>query len=633
MTQLVTVTVHGNIAALALNNPPVNALSHAARTELLEAFKSVFTDPRVRAAVIWCEGRTFIAGADIREFGKPPRAPDLPELVELIGAAPKLVIAAIHGSALGGGLELALACHFRVASPNAKLGLPEVTLGILPGAGGTQRLPRLVGVRPALEMIVGGLPVSASSARVSGLIDEIVEGDLKTGALAFAERVLADGRPLRRTSELLVRLDEPTTFADYEKRIAQRSRGFLAPFRCIDAVRAAVELPFPEGLERERELFRELMDSPESKAQRHAFFAEREVAKIPGLPEGTPTRSVNSVGVVGAGRNAREIAACFTDARIPVTLLAGTDEASASSLSALRTRYASAVARGRFSRAEADERLGLIRLARAYEDLQGSDLLIEAAAEDLDAKRDVLGNLEALAGPSALLATSSSSLDLDSIASRTSRPQDVIGLNFLSSEEGVTLLESVRGRKTAPDACATAMKLGRTLGKVCVPARGALASRLRRSLLREASLLLDEGSSRDDVDRALYDFGFPSGVLTTLEQTDPSAAHSKKPDVTLHAIAGSEILERCLDAIVNEGARALEERIAERPLDIDMIWIHAYGFPVYRGGPMFFADQVELRAIHERICQYQKRLGEQRWAPAPLIARLVSEGRGFYPQS
>jgi 3-hydroxyacyl-CoA dehydrogenase len=633
MTELVTVTVHGNIAALALNNPPVNALSHAARTELLEAFKGAFAEPRVHAIVIWCEGRTFIAGADIREFGKPPRAPDLPELVEFIGGAPKVVIAAIHGTALGGGLELALACHFRVASPNAKLGFPEVTLGLLPGAGGTQRLPRLVGVRPALDMIVGGQPVSASSARVSGLIDEVVEGDLKAGALAFAEKVLTDARPPRRVSELSATLDDATLFADYEERIAQRSRGFLAPFRCIDAIRAAVELPFPEGLERERALFRELMGSPESKAQRHAFFAEREVMKVPGLPEGTPTRPVNSVGVVGAGPSAREIAACFADARIRVALLAGTDEALANSLSALRMRYASAVARGLCSLDEADERLGLIRPARAYEDLGGADLLIEAAAEDLESKRDVLGNLEEVAGPSALLATSAALLDLDAIASSTSRPQNVVGLNFLSSGGSVKLLENVRGRQTAPEACATVVKLGRTLGKVCVPTRGPLAGRLLARFLSETSLLLDEGSSREDVDRALYDFGFPPGVFTTLEQSSPSAAHSRKPDGAQREITGSEIVERCLDAIVNEGALALEEKIAERPLDIDMIGIHGYGFPVYRGGPMFFADQVGLRVVYERIRQYRNRLGEQHWTPAPLIARLANEGRGFYPQS
>jgi 3-hydroxyacyl-CoA dehydrogenase len=633
MTQLVTVTVQGRIAALALNNPPVNALSHAARTELLQAFTSTFADPRVQAVVIGCEGRTFVAGADIREFGKPPRAPDLPELVEFVGAAPKPVIAAIHGTALGGGLELALACHYRVAAPKAKLGFPEVTLGLLPGAGGTQRLPRLIGVRAALDMIVGGQPISASSARVSDLVDEVVEGDLKAGALAFAERVLAEARPLRRVSELLAKLDEATVFADYEERIARRLRGFLAPFRCIDAVRAAVELPFPKGLERERELFRELMDSPESKAQRHAFFAEREVAKVPGLPEGTPTRPVTTVGVVGAGPSARDIAACFADARIPVALLTGTDEASANSLSALRTRYSSAVALGLCSQAEADERLGRIRLVGGYEDLRGADLIIEAAAEDLESKRDVLGNLEEIAGPSTLLATSAFSLDLDSIASSTSRPQDVLGLNFLGPGEGVKLIENVRGRQTAPDAYATAMKLGKTLGKVCVPARGPLASRLLACFLREASFLLDEGASREDVDRALYDFGFPLRVFTTHEQADRQAIPSKKPAVARHEIVGSEIVERCLDAIVNEGARALEERIAERPLDIDMIWIHGYGFPVYRGGPMFFADQVGLRIIHERLRQRRHRLGEEYGEPAPLIARLADEGRGFYAES
>ena len=642
MSQLLTVTQHGRIGAIALNHPPVNALSHAVRTELLEALARLFADASVDAIVLWCEGRTFIAGADIRELGKPPLAPDLPELVEFIDGAPKAVIAAIHGSALGGGLELALACHFRVSTPIAQLGLPEVTLGILPGAGGTQRLPRRVGVRAALEMIVGGQLISAARARDLGLIDEFIEGDLKVGALAFAERVIADGRPLRRISELTLKLDDPNLIADYEKSIATTCRGFRAPFHCIRAIHAAVELPFSDGLKRERELFLVLMQSPESKAQRHAFFAERDVAKAPDLPNDTPTRPIKSAAVVGSGATAREIVTCFPKARIPVIWLLSTQEEIEQSLSAIREGYAVAVAEGRLKRAAADEQLGLIRPTLSYPDLKGADLLIEAAPDDLESKREILAKLDSVAKPSAIFATTTSYIDIASMVTGFTRPQDLVGMHFVSPVDAVKLLETVRTPATAADVFATVMKLGRTLGKVSVPVHGLLATRLHARLLREAFSLLEQGALREQVDRVLYDFGFPIGPFAALDRQGPTndpkfeallAQHSGQRGITRRKIADAVLLERCLYAIINAAAHALDEGVAARPIDVDMIWIHGYGFPLYRGGPMFYADQVGLQSVYAGILKYQKQADGQDWNPAPLIERLAAQGIGFYAAS
>jgi len=638
MSNLVTVTHHEGVALVALNNPPVNALSHAVRVALTASLTQLFADARVQAVVIACEGRTFIAGADIREFGNPPLAPDLPQLVEFLDGAPKATIAAIHGTALGGGLELALACHFRIATESAKLGLPEVSLGILPGAGGTQRLPRLIGARPALDMIVSGVPISATEARRLGLIDGLIVEPLMASAVEFARRVLAEHRARRRVSALTATLDDVDLFPSYERDIAERRRGFLAPFRCIEAVRGAVELPFESGLLLERELFRTLISSPESKAQRHVFFGEREVAKIPGLPGDTPTRPVKAVAVLGVGAAAGRLAKCFADARIPVTLLADTQARLDEAVSAFRGGYANDVSAGRVTRAECDARLERIRPTLSYDDARGADLLIEAVTEDLDAKRAALARLDTIAKPDAILASSTPSLDLDLLAAATSRPRDFVGLHFPDPIAESKLLEAVRCPETAPDAYATVMKLGRSLGKVAVPVRGHVASRLLGAGLRQVFFLLEEGALPEQVDRALIDFGFASGPFVdaaALAASDPNVAallerHSKDHGITRRNFSAEEITTRWHFSIVNESARLLEAGVAARPLDIDMIWAHGYAFPLYRGGPLFHADQLGLRHVLERIRQYRVQLADEYWTPAPLIERLGTDGGSFY---
>src|SRR5690606_33351134 len=410
--------------------PPVNALSQAVRAGLRDAVAQGIADDEVAALVLLCEGRTFIAGADIREFGKPMQEPDLPVVNRAIEESPKPVIAAIHGTALGGGVEVALACHFRIALAGARVGLPEVKLGILPGAGGTQRLPRLIGPKLALEMIVSGEHVPVTKAHVYGAIDEVVEGDLKAAALAYARRVVDEKRPLRRVSTLRAKVEDPGFFDEYRRSIAKKARGFLAPFRCIDAVQAAVELPFEQGVKRERELFVELVNSPESKAQRHVFFAEREVARIPGLPKDTKTRAVKTAAVIGAGTMGGGIAMCFANAGIPVTLLEMNQEALDRGLATIRKNYASTVAKGRLEQQDMDRRMALIRPTLSYDDLKEADLVIEAVFEDMGVKKEVFARLDAVAKPGAILASNTSYLNIDEIAAATGRPQDVMGMHF-----------------------------------------------------------------------------------------------------------------------------------------------------------------------------------------------------------
>ncbi|HEX7045907.1 MAG TPA: 3-hydroxyacyl-CoA dehydrogenase NAD-binding domain-containing protein [Burkholderiales bacterium] len=689
---VVSFSKHGNVGVVTVNNPPVNALSHAVRAGLRDCVAQGIADGDVEALVIWCEGRTFIAGADIREFGKPMQEPDLPEVAAGIERSPKPVVAAIHGTALGGGLEVALACHFRIALPNAKVGLPEVNLGIIPGAGGTQRLPRLIGVKPALDMIVSGEHVAATKAHVYGLIDEIVEGDLKAAAIALAARVVAEKRPIRRLSELTAKVDDPGLFEEYRRNIAKKKRGFLAPFRAIDAVRAATELPFEQGMKREREIFAELVASPESRAQRHVFFAEREVAKIPGLPEGTKPREVKRVGVIGAGTMGGGIAMAFANAGIPVTLLEMNQENLDRGLNTIRKNYANSVAKGSLKQEDMDKRMALIAPTLSYDDLEDVDLVIEAVYEDMAVKKEVFGRLDAVAKRGAILASNTSYLDINEIAAATKRPQDVMGMHFFSPANVMRLLENVRGAQTAPDVYLTAMEVGKRIRKVPVlvgVCHGFVGNRMLAKRSRECGFMLEEGALPQQIDKVLYDFGFPMGPfavsdlagldvgwrnrkaffdkLTPREQAndlldkicemgrygqktgagfykyddkrnpspDPVIEeliinHSKERGIERRTIGDQEILERALYAMVNEGAKILEEGIAARPLDIDIVWIYGYGFPVYRGGPMFWADQVGLDTIYQAILKYRKQFGAEYWEPAPLLERLAKEGKGFY---
>jgi 3-hydroxyacyl-CoA dehydrogenase len=691
-TPVVTLEKRDGIGSIVLNNPPVNALSHRLRVELCETLERAQADAEVQAIALCCDGRTFVAGADIKEFGKPPQAPDVPELVELVGAARKPIVAALHGSALGGGLELALACSFRVAAPGTKLGFPEVTLGILPGAGGTQRLPRLIGVRAALELVVGGAAVSAERAQALGLVDAVIPGDLRAGALAFARKLVADGQPVRKASDVTAALEDPHLLDEFERGVRERSRGLLAPLHCVRAIRAAVELPFSEGLQRERELFAELMGSSQARALRHVFFSEREVARVPDLPEGQATRPVERTAVVGAGVTGTGLAIRLADAGLPVILVDASRENLERGMDRVRRHYAAAVASERLRADEAELRRQRIDSTLSYPDLAGADFVFETAAEDTSAKRAAFTALDAVCKPSAVLATTTAYCDADHLAWSIGHPENVVGMAFAGPAESARLVEVARTRRSAPDAWATALKLARTLGKIAVPVTASLGfvgGRMQAQQLREAYFLLEEGALPEQVDRALEEFGFAEGPLSAADRAgfdtlatyrklnedrllprertcnlieklcehgrrgrqagagfyrygaegerrpDPEVeellvAHSKARGIARRPISDDEIVERSLCALINEGAKILAEGVARRPLDVDIVWIHGHGFPAYRGGPLFYADELGIPHVHQTLLRLQRRLGPECWAPAPLIERLAAEKKGFY---
>ena len=514
MPEIVSFTKEGNVGLITVNNPPVNALSQAVRAGIKASIEKGIADQEVAAMIILCEGRTFIAGADIREFGKPPMEPSLPDVVQFIEDSPKPVVAAIHGTALGGGLEIPLGCHFRIAMSSAKVGLPEVKLGLLPGAGGTQRLPRVAGVQSALEMITSGTPIAAAKAKSMGILDEVVDGDLKAAALAFAKKVVDEKRPIRKVSSLAAKVDSPSVFEDFTKSIARKSRGFIAPFKCIEAVKAAVELPFAEGMKRERAIFVELQASDQSKAQRHVFFAEREVVRIPGLPDDQPTREIKSVGILGAGTMGGGIAMCFVNAGIPVVLLEVKQEFLDKGLSVIKKNYANTVAKGSLKQEVMDKRMSLIKPTLSYDDLKNVDLVIEAVFEDMAVKKEVFAKLEAVCKPGAILASNTSYLNIDEIAASTKKPQDVMGMHFFSPANVMRLLENVRGAKTSPEVYATAMKVGKTIGKVPVlvgVCDGFVGNRMLAKRTRECGFMLEEGALPWQIDKVIYNFGFPMG--------------------------------------------------------------------------------------------------------------------------
>lgn len=692
MSTPVTLSTHGRIGVITVNSPPVNALSQAVRAGLLDAVRRAGADAEVDALLLICEGRTFIAGADIREFGQPMQEPQLAEVVHAFEQSAKPVVAAMHGTALGGGFELALACQFRVALASGKIGLPEVKLGILPGCGGTQRLPRLIGVEEALKLIVEGNPISAAKAKSLGAIDAVIEGGLLAGGLAFAKEVLAGKRPLRRISDQPIALDNSQVFDDFEKSIAKKYRGFLAPFYCVKAVRSACEVPLAEGLARERELTLELLASPQSKTLRHLFFAEREVGKVPDLPENTPTRGVASVAVIGCGTMGTGITLCFLNAGLPVHWLSRSDEGMARGLGVIRKNYAASVARGTLTQAAMDQRLALLTMTTSYESLRQVDLVIEAVAEDMAVKKAVFAQLDRVCKPGAILATNTSYLSIDELGDATRRPESVVGMHFFNPANVMKLLENVRGAKTAQDVLATVMKVGKTIGKLSVlvgMCDGFVGNRMLAKRSREGFFMLEEGATPWQIDKVLFDFGFPMGPyamgdlagldvawaarkarlarLTPREQAcdildqicqqqrygqktgrgyytyddkrratpDPViealiVAHSQSRGLVRRAVPDQEILERCLFAMINEGAKILEEGMASRALDIDAVWINGYGFPRYWGGPMFYADQIGLKKIHRAMLAYQQALGAEYWTPSPLLARLASEDKGFY---
>jgi len=688
ITPSVDLDRRGRIAVLTINNPPVNALSQHLRQGLRDGVTQAIADAAVGAIVITCAGRTFIAGADITEFGKPPREPGLHEVLDLIESSPKPVVAAVHGTALGGGLEVALACHYRVGVRTARFGLPEVKLGLLPGAGGTQRLPRVVGVEKALQMIVSGDPIGADAALNHGLIDAIVDGDLTAAGVAFAEKILSERRPLKKIRDLEDALaaarGKPEVFADFRKSVARQTRGFRAPESCIKAVEAAVNLPFDAGLKRERELFLELMASPESKAQRYFFFAEREAAKIPDVPPDTPAKEIKTAAVVGAGTMGGGIAMTFANVGIPVTVVEISREPLERGLAVVRKNYEATASKGRLTAADVDKRMGLIRGTTDFGAIADADIVIEAVFEEMAVKKDVFAKLDKICKADAVLATNTSTLDVNEIAGATARPESVIGMHFFSPANVMKLLEVVRGAKTSKPVIATAMSVGRRIGKVPVlvgVCHGFVGNRMLHQRGKQAERLILEGALPQQVDKVLYDFGFPMGPFAMGDLAgldvgwrirkargeraliadrlcelgrfgqktgagyyryeggdrtpipDPDVEKiilevSREQSVQRRPISDQEILERLLYPMVNEGAKILEEKLAIRASDIDVIWVYGYGWPVYRGGPMFWADQVGLKAIKTRMLDMQHRHGDV-WQPAALLSRLADAGKAF----
>lgn len=696
MTELLAKTVsvakQGNILVATINNPPVNALSHSVRAGLIEAVWTLEDDAEARAMVIICEGRTFIAGADIHEFKKPMVAPLLGEVIDTLDGATKPIIAAIHGTALGGGLEVALACSYRIALEGSTVGLPEVKLGILPGSGGTVRLPRLAGVEQALAMISEGGQISARDAREKGIVDEVVSGDLKAAAIAFAEKVIADGARLRRTSDLPVPAFDPAILETSRAALAKKYKGFKAPLVAVDLIKMVTETPVAEAIALEYQTCKELLVSPQSKALRHIFAAERVALKIDGVDAEVKPRDVSKVAIVGPGTMGRGIAACFLNIGIPVTLIGLTDEGLASAVKAIGKIYEGSVKRGSLSTEEMERRMALLTTTTTYDGIGDVDLVIEAVTEQLDVKKEVFAKLDAVLRDDTIIATNTSFLDIEELAGSSRSPARVAGMHFFNPANVMKLLENVRAAKTAPDVLATTTALGKRLGKVPVMvgrSEGFVANRMLSKRTREAQFLLEDGATPQQVDRVLTAFGFPIGPfaladlagmdimaaaraarvarMSPREQQcnivdrlvaagrlgqksgagyyvydenrkashDPAVdelldAHRKERGFTARAITDEEILERCLFAMVNEAARILDEGAAARPGDIDVIWTNGFGFPTYLGGPMFYADQVGLPKVKAALDKYAGLVGDQYFKPAALIERLVAEGKGFY---
>jgi len=693
MSEVVSYELIDNIGVISVNNPPVNALAQVVREGIHTAIQSAQQDES-EAIVLYCEGRTFIAGADITEFGKPPQEPGLPVVLGAIENSSKAVIAAIHGTALGGGFEVSLACHYRCAIPSAKVGLPEVKLGLLPGAGGTQRAPRIAGVKAALDMITSGNPVGASKALEMGLIDKVIDGsDLKAGALQYAKELVGADAPLRRIRDITI---DPSTveegyFEAARKQLARRARGQIAQDKIVSCIEAAVELPMDQGLERERELFVELVTSPESAAMRHIFFAERLATKIKDLPKDTPTREINKVAIIGGGTMGGGIAMCFANVGIPVTMLEINDEALARGMGIIEKNYKITVQKGKLPEDQMASRIALINGTTNYEELNDVDLVIEAVFENLELKKEIFAKLDGVCKQGAILASNTSYQDIDQIAAATSRPQDVVGMHFLAPANVMKLLENVRGEKTADDVIATAMKIGKKIGKVCALSRvcyGFIGNRMLGGYGRESQMLLMDGCTPVQVDSALEKFGMAMGPLamgdlagldvgykarqartdlpddpklyrmgtvlvemgrhgqktgsgfyqydpeTRRRMSDPEVEamikdEAAKIGVEQREISDEEIIARCLYPLINEGAKILEEGIAQRPSDIDVVYVFGYAFPVAKGGPMHYADQVGLKNVYDKICEYRDRDGEQYWQPAPLLEKLAKEGKTF----
>ena len=688
----------GEVAVLQIDNPPVNGLNLAMRRGIVNGLQRARNDPKVKVVVITGTGKVLSGGADIREFNTPAAVsePHLLQVLDAVETSSKPVISAINGVCMGGGLEMSLACHYRIATPEATMGLPEVKIGLLPGAGGTQRLPRAVGAELALRMIVSGEPIGAEAALAAGLIDRIVPADSFQGVLEFAQELV--GRrthPRLRAARALLPagVDAEAFFKAARARVARQARGQVAPLKCVDAVEAAVLRPFEEGQQIERSMFLELVASEQSKALRHAFFAERTAARIVGLPEDTPTRRVGRAAVIGFGTMGGGIAMSFANAGIPVTVLETTQEALDRGLALCRSNWEASAQKGKLTAQQVEARMALLQPTLRYADLGAADIVIEAVFEDLAVKQKVFRELDRVAKPGAILATNTSTLDVDQIAAVTKRPADVLGTHFFSPANVMRLLEVVRGAATAPDALATVMKLARPLKKVAVVSGvcdGFIGNRMLEHYVRQSLFLLEEGASPQQVDRALTDFGMAMGIFAVGDlagldigyairqrryrekpqvrypriadrvvelgrlgqktgkgwyryepgsrtpQVDPEVeqlidTYRKEAGVAPRAISDEEIVQRCIFALVNEGARILQEGIAQRASDIDVVYLTGYGFPAWRGGPMFHAESFGLARVVEAMLRFAALPGADVafWQPAPLLVQCASLGRRF----
>jgi 3-hydroxyacyl-CoA dehydrogenase len=693
MSDVAHYAVRDGIAVITLDNPPVNGLGNALRAALLEHLRKADADPAVQAAVLIGSAKAFSGGADIREFNQPRTKPDLPDVNDQQDAMKKPLVAAIGGFALGGGLELALACHYRIAAPKAQLGLPEVKLGILPGSGGTQRLPRIIPMAEAVRMMTSGNPIPAEKGRELGLVDEIAQGELLDSALRFTRTLIQEKKPLRRIRDMKAKLDgDPKAFfAQVREMVAKESKGYPAPLEIVACAEAAATLPFDEGRKVERDGFSKLVVGSESKALRHMFFAERQTAKIPDVPEDTPVREVNKAAVIGAGTMGGGIAMSFANAGLPVTLIDMTDEVLEVGLAKIRGNYAATVSKGRLTQGDMDKRLGLIQKSVKMEDARDADIVIEAVFERMDVKQDIFRKLDGIVRQGAILATNTSTLDVDQIAAATRRPQEVIGTHFFSPANVMRLLEVVRGEKTAKDVLATTMKLGKRLKKVPVVSGvcdGFIGNRMIEKYGQQSLFLIDEGATPQQVDAAMTRWGMAMGPFAMYDMAgndigwdirkrrakerpdmvysriadriceqgrfgqktgkgyyryepgnrkplpDPEveqiiSSYRKEIGVKPRTISDEEIVERLIYALVNEAAYILEEGIALRASDIDMVYLTGYGFPPFRGGPMFYADTVGLNKVLASIEKFQKGYQGGQWQPAPLLVRLAKEGKRF----
>ena len=666
--------VTGAVAVITLNNPPVNGLGASTRSAIVEGMKKALGDNAVKAVVITGAGKAFSGGADIKEFNTPKAfaEPTLHTVINVVENSTKPVIAAIHSVCMGGGLELALGCNYRVASPGAQIALPEVKLGILPGAGGTQRLPRVVGLEMALNMIVSGTPVASEKLAKTGLFNEMIEGDLMQGALAFANKV-ADTRPLPKVRDIKIDYPNYEAFLQFSRNTIKAMAGpYPAPLKCVEAVAAAVTEKFDNGIKIERDLFVELVQTDESKALRHAFFAERAASKIPDVPEDTPTRAIKSAAVIGAGTMGGGIAMNFANAGIPVKILEMKPEALEKGLATIRKNYENTMKKGKLTPAKFEERVGLITGTMSYEEIGSADIVVEAVFEEMGVKEQVFKKLDEVMKPGAILASNTSTLDVDKIADLTKRPQDVIGLHFFSPANVMKLLEIVRGAKTGKDVLATSLGLSKKIKKTGVVSGvcdGFIGNRMIEQYSRQAGFLLEEGCLPEQVDKAVEKFGFAMGPfrMGDLAGNDigwairkrryvekPEVTYSKTADllcemgrygqktgagwydykpgdrgIERRKISDQEIVERLVFALVNEGAYILEEGIALRASDIDMVYLTGYGFPVFRGGPMFYADTVGLPNVILAMEKFAAGRHGEAWKPAPLLAKLAAEGKTF----